>query len=159
MYSKMHLIILFFVLFNLSLVYPTYQSTSSTELNLKEWSKLVEVPIDHHPLEYPSLDPTIKSHERVYDFNSPKIDQHSHSNVKNGIDKSRKRKPVLTTGIIETRKPSRRAELKALIETKQEKPEHHAELAKIRAKDRLNKERQRNNKFKRLSKIVDPNGA
>lgn len=149
------------------LQYPSY-SQSRTRLSsarpnsppakpvdLKEWSKLIEVPADHHPLEYPSLGSPIKDHERVHTIHSPKNNSHSSSSSGklNGIDASLKRKPVLDTGIVETRIPTRRAHLKALIQTKTAKEEHYIELENLRSRDRQNRQNNRKNKSKRLSEI------
>ncbi|PWN34156.1 uncharacterized protein FA14DRAFT_173860 [Meira miltonrushii] len=128
------------------LEYPTYsqsrqkfpstrpKSPPAKPVNLKEWSKLVEVPADHHPLEYPSLDSPIKDHERVHvlHFPSTKSNPNSPPGKMNGVVKSPKRKRVLDTGIVEARVPTRRAQLKAMIQAKTAKEEHYTELENIR---------------------------
>ena len=129
---------------------PRPRTPPHKPVDLKEWSKLVEVPVEHKPLEYPSLDSPIKEHERVNKLPFPKVEP-----VKE-VYQDKKRKRILESGINETHVPTRRAQLKAMVQTKTATNAHIAELEKIRNRERRYKQNFRSNKRKRLSEIVDP---
>lgn len=150
---KMHTSLLAFFVSIVTINPPPIDSTS---VDLHGWSKLVEVPTDHHPLEYPSLDSPIKDHERVHDlpFLRKESPLHPPFNRKKGSNANLKRERSELSKPLAGNAPTRKAHLKSIIANGSARQEHYAELAKIRSRERFYRQNYRAKKKRRLADIM-----